>query len=398
MNLADRLSAVAPSATLALTQKAKEMRAAGRDVVSLTAGEPDFETPPHIIAAIEKAMKDGYTRYTAVTGLPELRQGICKYYADRGHSYGIDQVVVSSGAKQTIFNAGLAVLNPGDEALILAPYWLSYSDMVRLAEGVPVILQTKEADGFIVQPEALEQAITPKTRLFFMNSPSNPSGGVYNRAQMTAVAEVLRKHPDVWIISDEIYEHFTYGDAEFVSIVDVAPDLADRTLVINGCSKAYAMTGLRLGWGVGPKDLIKGIAKIQGQSTSNASAPMQMGALAAISGDQSCVQTMVKAFDERRAFVIERLQTLPGVTCLDPKGAFYAFPRIADLLAFKLPDGTTVGSVETLCQYLLEQYSLVTVPGTPFGAPEHLRLSYAADKDTLDRGLTRMAEAFARLS
>lgn len=398
MNLADRLSTVAPSATLALAQTAKEMRAAGRDVVSLTAGEPDFDTPPHIIAAIEKAMKDGYTRYTAVAGLPELREGISKYYADRGHRYGIDQIVVSCGAKQTIFNAGLAVLNPGDEAVILAPYWLSYSDMVRLAEGVPVILQTQESDGFIVQPEALEAAITPKTRLFFINSPSNPSGGVYDRAQMTAVAEVLRKHPDVWIISDEIYEHFTYGTAKFVSIVDVAPDLADRTLVINGCSKAYAMTGLRLGWGVGPQSLIKGIAKIQGQSTSNASAPMQIGALAAISGDQTCVQTMVKAFDERRAFVIERLQSLPGVSCLDPKGAFYAFPRVAELLALRLPDGSPVGNVETLCHYLLEQYSVVTVPGTPFGAPEHLRLSYAANKVTLDQGLTRMAEAFARLS
>lgn len=398
MNLADRLSAVAPSATLALTQRAQEMKAAGRDVVSLTAGEPDFAPAPHIIEAIQRALADGYTRYTPVTGLPALRKGICTAYAARGHEYGDDQVVVSTGAKQTIFNAALALLNPGDEAVIPAPFWLSYPDMVRLAEGVPVLVPSTEAQGFIVSPEALEAAFTSRTKLCFFNSPSNPTGAVYTRAQLSAVAEVLRRHPRVVIIADEIYERFTYEGAEFVSILDVAPDLADRTLIINGCSKTYAMTGLRLGWGLGPKGLIKAIATIQGQSTSNASAPIQMGALAAIQGDQGAVATMLKAFDGRRRFVIEHLRAMPGVSCFDPQGAFYAFPRVADLLQHRLPDGRPLGSVDALCTYLLDQYALVAVPGGPFGAEEHLRLSYATDLDTLERGLDRMAEGLARLT
>lgn len=397
MKLADRLSAVAPSATLALTQKAQEMRATGRDVVSLTAGEPDFPPAPHILEAITQALHDGYTRYTPVTGLPALRKGIVEHFEASGRSYGDDQVIVSTGAKQTIFNAALALLDPGDEAVIPAPYWLSYSDMVRIAGGTPVTVETQESDGFIAQPEALNAAFSQKTRLFIINSPSNPSGAVYTRSQMSAVAEVLRRWPDVVIVADEIYDNFLYEGSEFVSILHVAPDLKDRTLIVNGCSKTYAMTGLRLGWGVGPKPLIKAIAKLQGQSTSNASAPMQLAALAALQGDQTPVRTMLTAFDSRRQVVVERLRQMSGVTCFNPKGAFYAFPRVADLLGRDLPDGRPLGSVDALCSYLLEQYAVVTVPGTPFGAPEHLRLSYAADEATLDKGLTRMSEAFARL-
>ncbi|CAN0559452.1 unnamed protein product, partial [Laminaria digitata] len=230
-----------------------------------------------------------------------------------------------------------------------------------------------------------------------INSPSNPSGAVYSRDQMSAVADVLRRWPNVVIVADEIYDNFVYEGSEFVSILDVAPDLKDRTLIVNGCSKTYAMTGLRLGWGVGPTPLIKAIAKLQGQSTSNASAPIQLGGLAALKGDQGPVRAMLSAFDGRRQVVVQRLRQMSGVTCFDPKGAFYAFPRVADLLSRTLPDGRALGSVDALCRYLLEQYAVVTVPGTPFGAPEHLRLSYATDEATLDKGLTRMSEAFARL-
>lgn len=397
MKLADRLSTVAPSATLALTEKALQMKAAGRDVVGLTAGEPDASPAPHIIAAIEKALADGYTRYTPVPGLPAVREAIARPYAERGRGVGKDNVVISTGAKQTVFNAAMAVLSRGDEAITLAPYWVSYADIVRIADGVPVVVKTRAEDGFAIDSAALEAAFSKKTRLLLLNSPSNPTGAVYDEATMTAVAEVLRKFPDVWVVADEIYDRFTYDGVPFVSLLDVAPDLADRTLVVNGCSKTYAMTGLRIGWGVGPIPLVKAIVKLQGQSTSNACAPVQLAAKAAIEGDQQPVADMLARFDERRRFVVEQLGRMQGVSCPPPKGAFYAFPHVGGLLDKRLPDGEPVGDVDGLCRYLLERYAVVVVPGTPFGAPEHLRLSYAADMETLQKGLERMAEAFDRL-
>lgn len=397
MKLADRMSTVAPSATLALTQKAAQLRAAGRDVVSLTAGEPDAAPAPHILAAVEEALKAGYTRYTPVAGLPEVKAAVARYHSKPGREVTPDQVIVSTGAKQTIFNTALATLDPGAEAVFLAPYWVSYPDMVRIAGGVPKSVPTRPDAGFTVDPAVLAEAFGDRTRLFLLNSPSNPTGAVYDEGELRRIADVLRSHPDVTIVADEIYDRFTYDGAHFVSLLDVAPDLADRTLVVNGCSKTYAMTGLRIGWGVGPEPLIKALAKLQGQSTSNASAPMQWAAKAALEGDQRWVDDMLENFDARRRFVVERLSAMSGVSCPAPRGAFYAFPNVAPLLERDLPDGDPVQDVAGLCEYLVERYSLVVVPGAPFGAPEHLRLSYATDMDTLDRGLTRMAEAFDRL-
>lgn len=397
MKLATRLSAVAPSATLALTQKAAELRAAGQDVVALTAGEPDFPPPRTATEALKRAVDDGHTRYTPVGGRPEVKAAIVEAYAARGLTYAAQQVVVSTGAKQSIFNAALALLDPGDEAVVLAPYWVSYPDIARIAGANVVTVDTTEADGFVVRPEALDAALTDKARLLFLNSPSNPTGGLYTRADLEAVAEVLRRYPNLVVIADEIYAKFVYGDGGFTSLLDVAPDLQDRTLIIDGCSKAYAMTGLRLGWALGPQPLIAAMTKLQGQSTSNPSAPTQWAAKAVLEGDQSPVARMVEAFDGRRARVVERLRALPGVTCFDPKGAFYAFPSIAGLVGLALPDGTKIRGAQDVCRYLLEDYSVVVVPGEAFGAPTHLRLSYAASDATLNDGLTRMAEALGRI-
>jgi aspartate aminotransferase len=398
MKLADRLSTVAPSATLAMAQKARDMKAKGRDVVSLTTGEPDFPPPEHVVAAIHKALVDGYTRYTPVAGLPELVEAIRVHYAADGLSFASNQVLVSSGAKQAVFNAAMAVLNPGDEAVVQAPYWVSYPDIVRIAEATPVTAVGTQADGFVVRPEVLEAALSPRTRLVILNSPSNPSGGVYSRADLVATAEVLRRFPDAVIISDEIYDRFLYEGTERVSLLQVAPDLADRTVVVNGCSKTYAMTGLRLGWAVGPRPLIAAMNILQGQSTSNASAPIQMGAVAALTGSLEPVERMLAAFDERRRFVVDKLQHFKGVTCFDPRGAFYAFPDVSGLFGKARPDGRVVADADDVTEYLLEQYAVVVVPGGPFGAPKHIRLSYATDRETLDRALTRMAEAFERLN
>lgn len=397
MKLADRLSTVAPSATLALTEKAQQMRAEGRDVVGLTAGEPDSAPAPHIIEAIDKAMRDGFTRYTPVPGIPAVRDAIAAPYAALGRAVRRENVLVSTGAKQTIFNAALAVLNPGDEAVIIAPYWVSYADMARIAGATPKIVTTRAEDGFNVDPAALDEALGPRSRLLVLNSPSNPSGAVYDAATLRAVAEVLRRYPHVVIVADEIYDRFTYDETPFVSLLDVAPDLAPRTLVVNGVSKTHAMTGLRVGWAVGPVQLIKAIAKLQGQSTSCAAAPMQMAAKAAIEGEQDHVAQMLARFDERRRRVVDQLDRMPGVNCPCPRGAFYAFPEVSGLFGKQGPDGGTVEDVEALCAYLVEHYAVVVVPGTPFGAPDHLRLSYATDMATLDKGLERMAEAFDRL-
>ncbi|MCA9550316.1 MAG: pyridoxal phosphate-dependent aminotransferase [Myxococcales bacterium] len=397
MKLADRLSTVAPSATLAMAQKARDMKAKGRDVVSLTTGEPDFPPPDHVIEAIHKALTDGYTRYTPVGGLPELVEVIRAHYANKGLSLASNQVVVSAGAKQAVFNVAMAVLNPGDEAVVLAPYWVSYPDIIRIAEATPVTAVGTQDDGFVVRPEVLDAAMTDKTRLVILNSPSNPTGGVYSRADLEATAEVLRRYPNAVIISDEIYDRFLYEGAEQISLLEVAPDLEDRTVVVNGCSKTFAMTGLRLGWAVGPKPLIAAMNMLQGQSTSNASAPIQMGGVAALTGDPGPVERMLAAFDRRRRFIVDKLRHFKGVTCFDPRGAFYAFPDVSGLFGKARPDGTVVKDADDLSDYLLEQYAVVVVPGAPFGAPNHVRLSYATDEDTLDRALTRMAEAFERL-
>lgn len=397
MRLAKRLEGVAPSATLTLAQKAKELQAQGRDVVSLTAGEPDFDTPPHIVRALVEALERGETRYSAVAGITELRQALRDIYQRRGRSFGADDVVVSTGAKQAIFNALFALLEPGDEAVILAPYWLSYADMIRLTGGREVVVETTAEAGFAPDPAAIERALSERTRAILLNSPSNPSGAVYDRTQLGQIAEVLRRHPQVVIIADEIYERFIFGGAPFTSILDVAPDLEERTLIVNGCSKTYAMTGLRLGWALGPKALIAAMVKLQGQSTSNTSTPTQYAGLAAITGDQAPVTRMVEAFDRRRQLVMRRLGEIPGVSCFDPRGAFYVLPDVSAHLGQRTPAGQRLEDSAALSAYLLDEHGLAVVPGTPFGAPRHIRLSFATDEATLENGLDRLRDGLARL-
>jgi aspartate aminotransferase len=397
MKLSDRMGRVAPSMTLALNQKAAEMQAAGVDVVSLTAGEPDFGTSPHVIEAIKQALDRGETRYTAVGGINELKDAIRIQQAERGVEYDRSEVVASTGAKQSIYNALMALLNPGDEAITFAPYWLSYPDMIRLADGTARIVETNESEGFVPQAEALEAAITPKTRVVILNSPSNPSGAVYPRKNLEALAQVFRRHEQVIILSDEIYDCFVYDEEAFTSILQVAPDLKNRTLLINGCSKTYAMTGLRLGWALGPKALISAMTTLQGQSTSNASAPIQYGGIAALVGDQSPVRMMLEAFTERRAYVVERLNAMPGVSCYPPMGAFYAFPNVAACIGRRTKNGGAIESGTDVATHLLETQKLMVVPGAPFGAPNHVRISYATSQEALTAGLDRMDLALSEL-
>jgi aspartate aminotransferase len=324
-----RAQRVKPSSTMAVTQLAAELKAAGKDVIGLGAGEPDFDTPAHICEAGIEAIRTGQTRYTAVDGTAALKDAIiAKFRRDNDLEYARNQILVSSGAKQTCYNLAAAVLNPGDEALIPAPYWVSYPDMVRLADGEPVFVDTGPEDGYRLTPEALDAGLTERTRLMFLNSPSNPSGAAYTRAQLQALGEVLRSYPDVVIGTDDMYEHIYWADEPFCSLVTACPDLYDRTVTINGVSKAYAMTGWRIGYCGGPKELIAEMNKIQGQSTSNACTISQAASVAALNGDQSCVTEMNNAFRQRHDFIVGALNDMPGVSCLLGAGTFYAFPRL----------------------------------------------------------------------
>ena len=396
MKLAKRLSAVAPSATLTLAAMAKEMAAEGKDVVSLTAGEPDFLPPQHVLDAMKTSIDKGETQYTAVQGIPELRKAIAKYSSRGELRYDENDVVVSTGAKQAIYNAVMALIEEGDQAIVIAPYWLSYADMIRLAGGEVVTIETDERDGFCAKAEQLASAITPKTRLLILNSPSNPAGAVYSKEQLLALAAVLRRHPQITIITDEIYCRVVF-EGECATLLQVAPDLKDRTLIVDGCSKTYAMTGLRIGWCVGPKPLISAINKLQSQSTSNACTPAQRGAVAALTGDEAALGKMMEAFDARRRFIVGRLRAIPNVTCFDPKGAFYVFPNLSAFVGRQLPDGSQIDDAFSICGHLLHDYGLVVVPGGPFGAKNHVRLSFATDMDTIARGLDRMRDALNNL-
>ncbi|MFI9651924.1 aminotransferase class I/II-fold pyridoxal phosphate-dependent enzyme [Guyparkeria halopsychrophila] len=386
MNLSDRVRRVRPSPTLAVTAKAAELRAAGRDIISLGAGEPDFDTPKHIGEAGIQAIRDGFTRYTAVEGIVELRQAIAdKLKNDQGLEYGLDQIIVSTGGKQSIFNLCQAVLNPGDEAIITAPYWVSYPDMVRLAGGEPVIVSAGQEQGFKMTPSQLAAAITDKTRLVMLNSPSNPTGVAYTREDWAQLADVLRDHPDIVIATDDMYEKILWADEPFSNIAMVAPDLAARTVVLNGVSKAYAMTGWRIGYAAGPADLIKALKVIQSQSTSGACSIAQKAACEAIAGDQSEIDAMVAAFRERHDYVVEALNDLPGVTCLPGQGAFYSFPDVsAAMKALGIDDDVA------FAEHLLEKAGVAVVPGSAFGAPGHVRLSYATSLKALREAIERI--------
>jgi aspartate aminotransferase len=392
-HLSHRVQSVKPSATLAITARAKELKAQGKDIIGLGAGEPDFDTPAHIKQAAIDAIHAGFTKYTAVDGTPSLKQAIiAKFERDNGLRYQPNQVLVSCGGKQSFFNMAQAYLNPGDEAIIPAPYWVSYPDMVLLAEGKPVIIQAGLEQGFKITPEQLRAAITDKTRLVVLNSPSNPTGVAYTTAELAALGEVLLQYPDILIASDDMYEHILWADEPFANIVTACPDLYDRTLVMNGVSKAYSMTGWRIGYAAGPEWLVKAMKKVQSQSTSNPTSISQVAAEAALNGDQGCIQEMLGAFKQRHDFVVEELNRIKGVTCLPSQGAFYSFPDMRE--AISTLDG--INDDVELAEYLLNEVGVALVPGSAFGQPGYMRLSFATSMENLSNALKRIGDRLGR--
>lgn len=391
IRLSDRVLSIKPSPTLAVTNKAAELKASGRDIIGLGAGEPDFDTPEHIKAAAIKAIQDGFTKYTAVDGTPGLKKAIiAKFKRDQNVDYAANQILVSSGGKQSFFNLALALLNAGDEVIIPAPFWVSYPDMTLIADGVPVIVVCPQSQQYKMTAEQLEKAITPKTRLVVLNSPSNPTGMVYTKAELLSLAEVLRRHPHVLIASDDMYEHILWTSEKFENIVTVAPDLYDRTIVLNGVSKAYAMTGWRIGYAAGPVKLIAAMKNVQSQSTSNPASISQVAAEAALNGPQDVLTPMVKAFKERHDYVVETLNTIPGVSCSSADGAFYAFANVEGAIA-------TLGLKNDLefSELLLNTVGVAVVPGSAFGLDGHMRISYATSRKTLEDALSRIRKAIA---
>jgi len=393
-----RLDRVKPSITMAVTGKAKLMKAQGVDVVSFGAGEPDFDTPEHIKDAARKGLDTGVAKYTVVKGITALREAIAQETKQCcGLDVGIDDIIVSNGAKQGLFNLFLAMLDEGDEVVIPAPYWVSYPDMVRLAGGEPVSVLTSADNGFAMSAEQLDAACTERTRAVVLNSPSNPTGSIYTRAQLEALLEVVVRR-DLLVVSDDIYRSLVYGDAKYTPFASLSPEAAARTILIDGVSKTYAMTGWRIGWAVGPRVLIDGMAKIQSQSTSGASHIAQVAATAALTGSRECVEEMRKSFDERRLLITKLLRDIPGVECREPQGAFYAFPDISSFIGKKAPDGSSLGDDVALATYLLDAAKVAVVPGTGFGSPGYLRLSYACSAEDIQRGLARIKEALAKLT
>ncbi|MFY0567912.1 pyridoxal phosphate-dependent aminotransferase [Archangium lansingense] len=390
MNLANRLKAIKPSPTLALNAKAKALAAQGVDVVSLAAGEPDFDTPEFIKQAAIDALKQGFTRYTPTAGIPELREAICaKLERDNRLTFAPDQVVVSVGAKQAIYNAFQALLNEGDEVIILAPYWVSYPEMVQLAGGKPVFVQTREEDGFAPDPEAIRRALSPRTKAIVLNSPSNPSGAVFSRAALEGIAQALRGH-ECLVVSDDIYEKLLY-QGEFLNIGNVAPDLVSRLVVINGMSKAFSMTGWRMGYAAGPKWLIAGMQMIQDQSTSNAASFVQKAATAALKGPQDIFIPMVEEYRGRRDMVVDALNSMEGVRCRRPEGAFYVLPNVSGLLGRTYKGEPLTGAVQ-MSEILLNDFRVAAMPGTPFGVEGYIRMSFATSREQLRKGLERFRE------
>ena len=396
MRLASRLSPIKPSPTLALNAKAKALAAQGIDVVGFAAGEPDFDTPEFIKQAAVDALKAGFTKYTATAGIPELRQAICEKLArDNKLDFKPEQVLVSCGAKHSLYNLFQALLNEGDEVLIIAPYWVSYPEMVLLAGGKPVIVETREEDGFVPTPEAIRSALTPRTRAIILNSPSNPTGAVFSRAALEGIAAAIRDH-DCLVVSDDIYEKLLYA-GEFANIGNVAPDLVPRLVVVNGMSKSYSMTGWRLGYAAGPRALIAAMQMIQDQSTSNASSIAQKAGLAALQGPESTFAPMVAEYLARRDLFVAGLNALPGVSCRVPDGAFYVFPKISGLYGKRYKDQPLTGSLQ-VSQILLDEFRVAAVPGEPFGADQHLRMSFVTSRANIEKGLSRLREFVASLT
>ncbi len=396
--LSDALGRIKPSPTMAVTAKAAELRAAGQDVIGLGAGEPDFDTPDHIKEAAIKAIKDGFTKYTNVDGMPSLKEAVAgKFLRENGLTYSLDQITVNCGGKHTIYNSMMASINPGDEVVIPAPYWVSYPDIVLLAGGTPVIVEASLTAGFKVTPEQLEAAITPRTKWLIFNSPSNPSGAAYSRDEIKGLTDVLMRHPHVWVFADDIYEHITYDGFEFATMAQVEPGLFDRTLTMNGVAKTYAMTGWRIGYAGGPVELIKGIAKIQSQSTSNPSSISQVATQEALNGPQDFIIARNAAFKGRRDLVVEMLNKAEGLTCPTPRGAFYVYPDCSGMIGKKTPDGNVLGSDEEVASYLLEAEGVAVVFGAAFGLSPCFRISYATSTEALTEACTRIQRACAAL-
>jgi aspartate aminotransferase len=395
---AERLDRISPSQTIAMSAKARALKAAGRDVISLSAGEPDFDTPRNVKDAAIAAIERGETKYTDVAGTMELRRAIvAKFERDHGISYKPEEIIVTTGGKQVIFNALLATIDPGDEAVIPAPCWVSYPDIVQLAEGKPVIVPCGQNQGFKITPEQLEAAITPRTKWFILNNPCNPTGAAYSRAELQALTEVLLRHPDVWIFTDDIYEKLAYDGFKPATIVEVEPRLKDRTITMNGCSKAYAMTGWRIGFAGAPMALIKAMDKLQSQSTSNTSSISQAAAVEALNGPQESIQEMVKVYQRRRDLVVGMLNEAPGIRCATPEGAFYVYPSIHACLGKTSAGGKRIETDEDFVLALLEEQGVAAVHGSAFMFPGHFRISYATDDASLREACTRIQRFCAGL-
>jgi aspartate aminotransferase len=390
ITLSNRVKAVKPSPTLAISARAAAMRAAGKDIIGLGVGEPDFDTPDHIKAAAVKAIDNGFTKYTAVDGIPSLKKAIAdKFKKDNGLDYNLKQILVSSGGKQSFYNLAQALLNEGDEVIIPAPYWVSYPDMVLLADGVPVIVEAGQSQNFKITPQQLRAAITDKTRLFVINSPSNPTGVAYSMEDLTALGEVLQDFPEILIATDDMYEHILWNKGEFVNILNARPDFYDRTIVLNGVSKAYSMTGWRIGYCAGPADLIDAMCIIQSQSTSNPTSISQVAAEVALNGDQSCIDIMMTEFKKRHDYVVAELNTIDGIECLPTDGTFYVFPKVEKLI--ERLDGITDDL--QFAEFLIEKAGVALVPGSAFGAPGHIRISIATSMSNLENALARIKQA-----
>jgi aspartate aminotransferase len=393
--LADRLKTLAPSPTLAMQARARAMRAQGVDVISFGAGEPDFDTPRRIKDAAIRAIESGQTKYTEVGGIPELRAAVCrKLERDHGLQYAPEEVTVSCGAKHTLYNLVMALVNPGDEVLIPSPYWVSYPEQVRLVGGVPVAVPTREADAFDLDPAELRRAVTPRTKLVVLDSPGNPTGAVFSAEALAQVARLAVEH-DLWVVSDECYESLTY-EGRHVSIASLGPEIKARTIVVNTCSKAYAMTGWRIGYAAGPRELIRAMTDVQSQVTSNPTSVAQWAAVEALAGPQDEIAAMRSEFDRRRHAIVDGLNAIPGVTCVKPKGAFYAFPNVSGLFGKRARTGVLAGS-SAVCEFLLEEARIATVAGIDFGSDAHIRLSYATALDKIIEGLRRMDRAVRSL-
>ncbi|MEW6740761.1 MAG: pyridoxal phosphate-dependent aminotransferase [Nitrospirota bacterium] len=394
--LAERVKKIKPSPTLAMDAKAKALKAQGLDIVNFGVGEPDFDTPEHVKEAAIKAIKDGFTKYTPVGGIDELKDAIVeKFKKDNDLEYTKEEIIVSCGAKHSLYNIAQALYGPGDEVIIPSPYWVSYPDQVLLNDATPVFVKTYEEDSFMLRPDALESKITKKTKAIILNSPSNPTGLTYDKKTLEAIAEIALKH-DVYIISDEIYEKLVYDGTEFISIASLSKEVKDKTIVVNGLSKSHAMTGWRIGYAAGPKDIIKAMTNIQSQSTSNPTSIAQKAAVAALTGPQDFISVMHSEFDKRRKFLVEGLNSIEGVRCLKPTGAFYAFPNVSKLYGKKT--GTRqINSSLDMAMYLLEDANVALVHGEAFGDDNYIRISYATSMENIKKGLDRIKEALANL-